>query len=228
MHSRKSQGISWWHFLQTRTHSLIVGLAFLVVLTACQGANTGSSSPASSARGGSQPTATSTTSAVPDPLPTVAPTVGLNTLDGPLATGGKATLGGTVDAFVAAYGSPTIRNTSLVGFQTHCSNGRSDCIQTALFPGADTTYYVDLVTMSTPDSQRWSSLQAAKDACHILFPADARLVSQQEDIQSGVNQGWYAMYHSDTLARIFSADAFLDGNGNPSPGSFDILYLGPP
>ncbi len=218
----RSSAWAWFRRLPQRTQAIIGAAVWLVLILACITANTGKGSTDVA----STSTHTSTTAhatATPDGKAT---TVALPGLDGPLATGGQAVLGGTLDAFIAKYGTPHVRTQLTVGFHTSCSSGSADCEQVGLFPGTNSRYFVDTLSFSTPDSQPWASLGAAKTACRVGFPADAKLKSDGPDVRAGQTFGDYAIYTSASLAKIFPASFFTDAQGNTTtPGTFDVLIL---
>jgi hypothetical protein len=142
----------------------------------------------------------------------------------PFATGGKAILGGTLDAFTSKLGSYTIRTAgTLFGFQMHCDSGKADCEQVSMSPGTNGKGYVDSISVNTPESQRWPA-SVAYTVCQSYMPSDATFQKEVPVTRENAEIGIDRIYVSASLAKVFTADTFVQNGHHVTLGTFDIRY----
>jgi hypothetical protein len=135
-------------------------------------------------------------------------------------------LGGTVDAFTARFGTPSINNGAEWNYDRTCGDGTDWCESVLPSNGLDSQWYVALITLTAHDSNPWD-LTTARGICEDYMPPDAKFVQQLTYPFGDTSpSGIVRVYMSETLAQIFSADQFNDSANKPvAPGTFDITYL---
>lgn len=134
-----------------------------------------------------------------------------------------ALLGSNIGTFIADYGQPNPHSSPSTGqyhFKTY--PGENVDFLIVATDGTDGNAYTHLVydiNVQAPESG-WTSTQAS-DMCGAFLPKDA-VFKKQIATSNGIDK----IYFSSSLASIFPASAFTDGQENQAtPGSFDVLYL---
>jgi len=171
----------------------------------------------------SQPTSVPTT----QPTTTTAPTSQSTTQSVINPTSGPALLGSDLGTFAAIYGQPNDHSTPSVG-EYHFKRYPGSNIDFLILwtDNADGGVYanrVENVNVQASDAGAdagWT--QAEADAsCAPFLPRDAVYKSQV-----GLTGGYDKIYFSASLASLFPASAFTDGNSNQvQSGLFDVQYL---
>lgn len=226
-----------WYRQAGKAAQIGIGCGALIIVCICASVglavigslNGGAKGASSNPSDGNAAQATATTAPAVQPTAT---TPARATATSSTAQSGAAVLGGPGQAFITKYGPLTSQSNAAQGdlhFKQYPGVATDYLIvQTGTFfavtPGASDAYSV---AVAPPPSGDWTPT-AAKQACTIFLPADAKPVKSvvTTDATSHAIDGRDDVYTSAALAKTFPTTAFQDANQNPAPaGSFDVWYL---
>jgi hypothetical protein len=176
---------------------------------------TASMTPLATASVTTAASATATSATTPGATPTATGPAGVIT---------GAYLGGTQDAFTAAYGDPTMPyNVAVYAvLQTDGTNAAASLY--GFVAGTDGLQRVDNLAFALNPNNTWTA-DANYQAARVLFPPDAVFV---EDVQDQT-LGTVHIYRSASLAASLPASAFANTQGGPTwpPGTFSVACNAP-
>lgn len=176
--------------------------------------------------------ATAIPKATATPRPTSTPDIpaDLPVLTPPLATGGKATIGGTLDAFFRQYPDHEW-SAPLAKFIKNCNSQHTAyCLSVSADKGVDGKQYVWTLDENAPIGSPWNRNLADK-TCFAWNPSDAQQIAE---VPFKTVDGFYlirVVFQSSQLATIFPADQFSDETSKDfppplvAPGTFSVLYF---
>lgn len=163
--------------------------------------------------------ATLTPTASASPATTTTPGATTTASPGPAGLISGAYLGGTQDAFTAAYGQPSTPYSIPVYAVSQPGGANAAATLYGFTAGTDGLQRVDNLTFTMDANSTWTA-DANYQAAQAMFPPDAVYVQDVQDPTLGVIH----IYRSASLGATLPASAFANAQGGPAwpAGTFSV------